>query len=344
MDLIFDENNRYGRSISPAYSELCRKLSDRYKGTAYVTSSGMNAISTLLRVLLDNADSTCHIVYADELYSDLPRLLQYLSKASRSTLHEVRITDTSSVQKLLTSLKDEKVILYFETCSNPHGMIFDFEIIKSLKAENPQLVVVVDNTWVSSVCFNPLDWYADFVVSSLTKYYSNSKSLGGVIVSRNSTINDVGKYIRFHGLHVSPHNCKVISDNLDTIDERMSKAYATMLELFKLLEKDIRFKSIIHPALESHFSHQEYMKYISPKSEHPIGPSVFTMRIKGNEKAVKRIRSGFQHIKYKTSFGGADTRYDNWYKGTNGGYTHCRISVGYNSTAQEIYQDLTRNM
>ncbi|CAH6419720.1 Cys/Met metabolism PLP-dependent enzyme [uncultured virus] len=343
MDLIFDSDNRYGRVTSPYHADLCKKLGDRYKGTAYVVSSGMNAISTLFRVILDkcgfnNTDRPYHLVYSDELYCDLPRLFNYFHEVNGIILHPVHITETAKIQSLLTSLKNERVIFYFETCSNPHGMIFEFNTIKALKKENDELLVIIDNTWASSAILNPLDWDADFVISSLTKYYSNSKSLGGVVISRHPLIAEVEKYIRFHGLHVSPYNCKIILDNIDTLDDRMSKAYSVMLELFEHLSADSRFKDIVHPSFEHHSSHEQYQKYFNKG----IGPSVFTMRIKGNDKVMKRLRSEFTHIKYKTSFGGYDTRYDPWHKGTSGGYTCCRISVGYNSTSEKIYDDFIR--
>lgn len=336
MDLIFDSNNKYGRSTSPEHTQLCLKLSNLYSATAYVVSSGMNAISTLFRVILDRSNEPYHLVYADELYCDLFRLFEYFNKSNKLILHPVLITKTNEIKSLLSSLKDQQVIFYFETCSNPHGLIFEFDTIPLLKTENKDLLVIVDNTWVTSAVFNPLDHGADVVVSSLTKYYSNSQAMGGVIVSRSYLMTEVERYIRFHGLHVSPYDCKVINDNIDSLKDRMIRAYNTMLELFQLMNSNDKFKNILHPVYESHPSHDQYLKYFNPN----IGCSVFTVRIKGNEKAMKRLRDKFKYINYKTSFGGPDTRYDPWYKGTQEGYTHCRISVGDLSTVKEIYGDL----
>lgn len=338
MYLVFNENGSYARSTSDHYELLRTKLSVLYNARTYVLSSGMNAISTLLHVVLDSKPhSKWQLVYANELYTDLPRLFNYFRDTKGITLHSVDITNNDHVTNLLKSFAHRNTILYFETCSNPHGNIFDFDLIVQLKTFNPNLIVIVDNTWVTSSCFNPLNYRADFVVSSLTKYYSNSTAMGGLIASNSSLMDDIWKYIRFHGLHVSPYDCQIVCDNIDTLVPRMTKAYTVMINLFDLLSKDPKFKDITHPCLPSHPCHARYLKYfINPD----IGPSVFTMNIKGNAKAIKTLISKFNFIVHKTSFGGFETRYDPWYKGSKAGYTACRISVGYDCQAVDIFQDL----
>jgi len=339
MELIFTKEGHYGRSWSDEYSRLQQKLSAAYNAGTFILSSGMNAISTLLRVIFDEKKDY-HLVYADELYTDLPRLFHYFERVNNVVLHPVTITDTSGIRQLLESLSFQNVVFYFETCSNPHGAIFSFDQIKSLKNGNPDLIVVVDNTWVTSAVFNPLDWGADFVVSSLTKYYSNSHSLGGFIASRSLLMNRVEEYIRFHGFHVSPYNCQIINENFDSLHDRMHRSYDIMMELLPRLTGP-KFRDVTHPALESHPSHANYVKYFRNKNI-SIGPSVFTLRIKGNEKSIKKLFNGATHIVTKTSFGGKDTRCDPWHKKTSDGYTSRRISVGYDSTAEAIYNDLIR--
>ena len=113
----------------------------------------------------------------------------------------------------------------------------------------------------------------------------------------------------------------------------MTKAYSVMINLFDLLSKDPKFKDISHPC------HARYLKYfINPD----IGPSVFTMNIKGNAKPIKVLISRFNFIVHKTSFGGFETRYDPWYKGSKAGYIACRISIGYDCQAVDIFQDLSQ--
>ena len=338
MNLVFNNDESYARSSSDSSEILRDKLTSLYDARSYVFSSGMNAISTLLHVILDSKPSW-KIVYANELYTDLPRLFNYFRQTKNNvSLFPIDITDNNSIIDLLHKTKNNNVILYFETCSNPHGNIFDFDLIKQLKSENPNLIVIVDNTWVTSAIFNPLDYGADFVVGSLTKYYSNSNAMGGFIASNSLLTDEVWEYIRFHGLHVSPHDCQVINDNIDTLSTRMSKAYNNMLDLFRLLGTDPRFKDITHPCLPWHPSHSRYLKYLCSD----IGPSVFTMKIKGNAKAIKALTNKFTHITYKTSFGGSDTRFDPWYKGTKSGYISCRLSIGYDSDASDILRDLTQ--
>lgn len=335
MELVFNETGQYCRSTSPEAITLCSKLGNYYNAVSCVVPSGMCAISTVLH-------ATCRgikrLIYSDELYTDSPRLFKDLAERYNLELHQVNMKDTTQILKIIQL--QEPTFLFFETCSNPHGYIFDFDLVSDWKLQNPQLLVIADNTWVTSCVFNPLDHGADFVVSSLTKYYSAGQALGGMIASRLKSMESVEQYIRFHGLHTSRYNCQVVNMQIDTLKVRITKAYSTMQELFILLKQNNNFHDICHPSLDFHKSNSMYQKYFPDN----IGPCVFTLKIRGNRKKIKSLIGKFRYIKYKTSFGDAETRFDPWHIHTKGGSTECRIAVGYESSASEIYEDLTQSL
>lgn len=324
MSLIFDSENHYCRSTSPEQIALCQKLSDRYKAVVYVVPSGMNAISVLLNSLIPKRYT---FVYADELYTDCNRLFKDLAHRYDMNCHSINITNSEAIAPLV---RDGPVILYFESCSNPHGQMFDFNLLSQWKQQNPQLLVICDNTWLTSAVFNPLDHGADYVISSLAKYYSNGQAQGGLIAGRNLGINNVEVYIRYHGIHTSRVNCQRISDEIDNLFERMTKAYNVTQEVISLLKADANFKDICYPS-----------QYYDAK----IGPSVFTVKMKGNRKVLKHKIASFEHIKDQTSFGSAETKLDPWHIITKGGYTEVRIAIGYkmgSNNAEAVYSDLIR--
>lgn len=321
MSLIFDSENHYCRSTSPEQIALCKKLSDAYKAVVYVVPSGMNAISVVLNSLVPKQYT---LVYANELYVDCARLFKDLRYRYDMILNPVAITQSNTISPLVAS---GPTILYFEACSNPHGQIFDFSLLTQWKQRNPELIIVVDNTWLSSAVFNPLDHGADYVISSLAKYYSNGQVQAGLIASRGLKINDVEIYIRYHGVHTSRVNCQRISNEIDNLSERMTKAYQVTQEVLALLKTDPNFQDICYPP-----------QYLNKK----IGPSVFTVKIKGNKQAIKHKIDSFTHIKHQTSFGSKDTKLDPWHKITKAGYTEVRLAIGYDSNPKEIYEDLIR--
>lgn len=321
MSLVFDSENHYCRSTSPEQIALCQKLSDAYKAVVYVVPSGMNAISVLLNALVPKRYT---LVYADELYTDCARLFKDLAYRYDMDLKSVNITESETIAPLVAH---GPVILYFEACSNPHGQCFDFKLLKQWKQQNPNLIIICDNTWLTAAVFNPLDHGVHYVISSLAKYYSNGQAQGGLIAGRDLGMNNVETYIRYHGVHTSRLNCQRILNELDRLSERMTRAYNLTQEVLALLKVDDNFKDICYPS-----------QYLNTT----IGPSVFTVKIKGNRQALKRKIATFEHIKHQTSFGSADTKLDPWHQITKGGYTEVRIAIGYEGNAELIYADLVK--
>ena len=119
-----------------------------------------------------------------------------------------------------------------------------------------QLVVIVDNTWLTDLIFNPFMYDVDVVVTSLTKYYSGGCAIGGAILSRSQFDRYFEENIKRNGLHVSPYNARIISENLISLEQRLKQSSQTTLQVLKQLETNPKITTLVHPAIDTHPSHQ----------------------------------------------------------------------------------------
>jgi cystathionine beta-lyase/cystathionine gamma-synthase len=328
---------QYNRSSSNNSVRLCQLLAQRYGVTkCFLVPSGMSAIYTTIHSVLGSCQSKkINIIYGDELYCDTPKSITYLS-AGRSDIcqHVIDITKTKSILTLFEKLSEQFNILFVEACTNPSGYIMDYSIIPQLRKLSSQLIVIVDNTWLTEYIFNPFEHGADLVVTSLTKYYSGGCAIGGAILCPDrpdQLAQSIEEHIKRTGLHVSPHNAQVVTERLSTMDSRINHSSKTTIDVLKQLESNPQIVSIVHTAINTHPSHQMAERYF----KRGLWPSVFTIYVNTpKDTALKAMRSS-KLIEHKTSFGCRLSRTDPWPQ-TFGQATMCRISIGYEDSPDTI--------
>lgn len=328
-ELVLSKNNKtgttnYNRSNNPYSRQLCEQLERSYDidRKSFICCSGMNAIYLAVTQL---AASSMHaLVYSEELYCDTPKVLSSIASRFHLLLCSINVTRPAEIQSLFnTKLRGKNVILFVESCSNPNGYIFDFSIVPSLRKSVSKLSFVIDNTWLTSLVFNPFQHGADVVVISLTKYYGGGVAIGGAIVACSSLIAEISEASRLMGQHVSPHNCRLISNGMQSMQQRLCSSYTLTLALLKHLSTTFAVP-IIHPSLPSHVSHELAKKYF----KNDLGPSVFTFHLKVSSTSAARRALQSSRIEYQTSFGSKLTRSDPWpYQ--EGDVFVCRLAVGF---------------
>jgi cystathionine beta-lyase/cystathionine gamma-synthase len=322
------------------------------------------------------------LVYANELYCDTPRLFKYLASMFAITTHKLNIQqdgidiigDFKKIAK-----QHGNTILFVESCSNPNGTIFDFSIIPKLKTMTQILYVVVDNTWLTDVILNPfsirnnyngkLKNDVDFVVTSLTKYYSGGTAIGGAIFSNNTACVTVSKIsttihdmLRITGVHVSPFNCQLVCDALKTQRNRILSASSmtqkVILHLYSLIGKK-KFPILIninHPLTSKNCNIELAQKYFNTHNfddemgefddevnnevlarikKKTIWPSVFTMTLNTSKDNLLDILKKQDKLDFKTSFGSKLSKVDPW-PSVFEEYVNCRISIGYEDSYDRI--------
>jgi len=335
----------YNRATHRFYNKVCYQLATKYnvsKGGVVLTSSGMAAINlALTSFLIKNRWEYINIIYSDELYCDTPRLLKHMVKIyDKIDTYLIDVTDTSHIKSIFEELQGQNNILLIESCSNPTGKIIDFSIIPSLVKLSKEMYFIVDNTWVSSVLFNPLDYGADLVVTSLTKYYSGGHCISGAVIGKGQLMKDVYQHAKITGNHISLPYCEIISRQMLHMEQRIKKTSPMTLNIAKFLENHPKVSNVTHPLLDSHPSCQLARLYFDN-----LGPSVLTFHLKFNTKGdCMRWFGRSEIIKLQTSFGGKETKFDQWPSrfGKDFKIFQVRLAIGYESQETEIIEELEK--
>jgi cystathionine beta-lyase/cystathionine gamma-synthase len=324
--MVLSEMNNfysYNRSQSKYTIKLSLKLKTLYNvNHCFISPSGMCAINTVFHSILRN--KKYNVVYSSELYSDTPKCItKHLQKLYNINTFAIDVTSTDSIKKLFKEdLKDSNNILFIESCSNPNSLVMDLSIIEELRKLSKSFVFIVDNTWLSSVSYNPFDNNADIVVNSLTKYYSGGMAIGGAILCKNEDfVCDIIDWISFNGLHVSPYNAKIILNSLDGLESRIKKSSENTLKIIENIKGNKNI-DIIHPSLKSHPSYKLFKKYMK------YHPSVFTIKVKSSKRKVLNALKNSKYIEHKTSFGSDKSRTNGW-PDIDNEFVIFRISIGY---------------
>jgi cystathionine beta-lyase/cystathionine gamma-synthase len=348
-----DKYYNYNRTSGPELDKLTDILSKNYNAkSCLVTSSGMHAIGNLLQGLLiyHNFDKF-NIIYSSELFSCTPDLFTYYKDIYNNlTLEEFNIMASHDTLEIFeTKYKSQNNILYIESCSNPNGYIFDFSLIPKLRSLSNILYVIVDNTWLTEIIFNPMKYNADFVVVSLTKYYSGGTAIAGAIVSNHENImNCIINWARINGHHVSPHHCNLICEHLSNIQQRIINSSTLTMKVMNFMLTHPKIYNVSHPLINNHKSNHLAKKYFEIINDNQLGPSVLTFMVRAKKNRVMKIFTRHNDIiDFKTSFGSKVSRLDTFpgqyeYHDENEiiEYTVCRLAVGYGDDYERIIKGL----
>ena len=345
QDCIITKNNNgsisYNRYVHPSMLSLIEEFKNLYSNYPVIYPSGVCAIDSSIQCLMiENEWKPVHLIYGSELYCDSPRAFKYLEKMFPLLvkLHKVDITDEEQIKNLVKecSSTEERIFFYFETCSNPNGHIFNFELLQELKNITSNMRVIVDNTWITSALFNPFQFIeVDVVVNSLTKYYGGGNSgILGISISRTEELGNIlFDYARIKGLHVSPIYCEAVLENMKNMKSRIKYSSELTLNVVrKLRENNIE---VIYPKLEDHSSYTKANKYFGD-----LGPSVFTFIIPEKKALALKIMRNTNY-ECSTSFGCSTSRFDQWPISKKKRST-CRFSVGYEDNLDDIVNEFRK--
>lgn len=339
--ISYDEYGKsiYCRQYSNSSEQLSFELSKKYNcKNCILATSGMAAITGCLSGIIDWKSKDCqpyNFIYGNELYSDDQNVFDILASRHSLTKNTIDVRYPDTIINTFSSLNNGRNILFIESCTNPNGHLFDFSIIPTLRSLSQSLVVVVDNTWLTSEVFNPFEYGADFVVLSLSKYYSAGQVICGAIMqSKNyendETIYSIYDWYEFIGQHVSPARCRVILNALNTMEERISRSY----NLTKKIVNTLISRGII-------------VSYPKVKTFKKYGPSILTFSIvRSLDFKPRKPVKAFSFIKYETSYGSKKSRICPWSIVIEPNIGHgtmtitYRLALGYEDTYDNVMSDL----
>ncbi len=147
-------------------------------------------------------------------------------------------------------------MIYLETPTNPGLDIIDLEKISAL-AKKHNIILNVDNCFATPLGQRPIDFGADLVIHSATKWMDGQgRVLGGVVVGRADLIYNIYLFCRSTGPAISPFNAWILSKSLETLDVRMERHSSNALYIAQKLENHPKIKSLKYPWLPSHPQHE----------------------------------------------------------------------------------------
>lgn len=209
----------YSRMTTPTRLELEKQLAAIEHGThAFATSSGMAAIDLVFLTLTATDD---HFIASDDLYGGSFRYFD-----ERQARYHVNYDKWNgrNVDDLLLLIRPTTKLIWLETPSNPTMKIIDIEAVaRTVHATRPDILIAVDNTFLTPVYQNPLDDDADIVVHSATKYLGGHNDIlaGAVIVKDDQLADKLSFQLTTTGQNLAPFDSWLLIRSLKTLHVRM---------------------------------------------------------------------------------------------------------------------------
>ena len=298
-----DGGNIYGRLTNPTQDVFERRVAALEGGSgALAVASGAAAIWYVFTAL---AQKGGHIVSSKTIYGGTFNLLAHTLPDSGVTATFADIADLAAVE---AAIRPETRLLFAETLGNPNSDVADIEALAAI-AHRHGIPLVVDSTFATPYLLRPIEYGADVVVHSATKFIGgHGTSLGGVIVDGGFDWAASGKFPHlvepnpsYHGVSfteaagraalvtyiravllrdtggaISPFNAFLLLQGLETLSLRVERHVENALRVVEFLKNHPRVEHVNHPSLPENSCRALYDKYF-PRG----GGSIFTFEIKG---------------------------------------------------------------
>ena len=307
---LADAGNIYGRLTNPTQDVFEQRIAALEGGTAALAvASGAAAISYTLQNLAHAGE---HIVSASTIYGGTYNLLEH-------TLPDYGITttfvDPDEEDAFERAIQENTRAVFIESIGNPNATLIDIQKVADI-AHRHKIPLVVDNTFATPYLLRPIEYGADIVVHSATKFIGgHGTALGGVIVeSGNFDWEASGKFpsltepnpsyhgicftqaagkaafvtkirailLRDTGATLAPLHAFLFLQGLETLSLRVERHVENTRKVVDFLSRHPKVEAVNHPSLASHPHHALYQQYF-PKG----GASIFTVEIRGGAKEAR---------------------------------------------------------
>ncbi len=287
----------YSRTQNPTRMAYERCVADLEGGVAgFAFASGLAAAATVLDLL----DSGSHVIAMDDLYGGTYRLFEKVRR--RSAGLDFSFIDLNDAAALEAALKPNTRMIWAETPTNPMLKLVDLAKVAAF-AKKHELTLVVDNTFCSPMLQRPIEFGADLVVHSATKYLNgHSDMVGGMVVARDGKLaGQMGFLQNSVGAVAGPFDSFLAMRGLKTLHLRMQAHCASALELASWLEKHPAIERVIYPGLKSHPQHA-----LAKRQMDGFG-GVISAEIKGGLKKATRMLERCKLFALAESLGGVES-------------------------------------
>jgi O-succinylhomoserine sulfhydrylase len=284
--------NIYSRFSNPTVDEFINKiaaLEGAEDGVA--TGTGMAAIFGTFMTFLSKGD---HIISASAVFGSTHTILtKYLPKWGI----EFSYFDMNKPESIAVLIKPNTKMLYVETPSNPGLDIIDIELVSTLCKQH-NILLVVDNCFATPAVQQPIQYGADLVLHSATKFIDGQgRVLGGVVVGKKELIKQLYLFIRNTGPSMSPFNAWVLSKSLETLYIRMDRHADSALKIATALQNHRQLAGVKYPFLETH------PQYAIAKKQMSNGGGIVTFEIKGGIENGRKFLNALQMLSMTNNLG-----------------------------------------
>ncbi|GKU24900.1 trans-sulfuration enzyme family protein [Clostridium folliculivorans] len=285
----------YSRSGNPtreALEDTIAQLENGHRGFAF--SSGMAATSSVLSIF----SAGDHIVICEDVYGGTYRITTKV--LSRFNI-EFTFVDASKLENIRSAIKENTKAIFLETPSNPLLKITDLKGAISV-AKEKDIIVIVDNTFMSPYLQRPLELGADIVVHSATKFIGgHSDVVGGLAVAKTKELADRIYIIQnSFGAILGPQDCWLLLRGIKTLKIRLDAHQATALKLATWLQEKEQVEKVYYPGLEGHIGKDIHFSQASGAG------AVLSFKFKTLEQ-TKYFLNNIENAAFAVSLGGVET-------------------------------------
>ena len=289
------DDNIYSRFSNPNVQELVDKMVVMEGAEAgYAMATGMAAVFASFMALLKSGD---HLLSCNSIFGSTHTVIK---KLLPNYGIESSYVSADKPEEWEAAIRPNTKMIYIETPTNPGLAILDLEWVNSL-AKKHGLLLNVDNCFATPVNQRPIDFGADLVVHSATKWIDGQgRVLGGIVVGKKELIQQIYLFCRSTGPALSPFNAWVLSKSLETLDVRMERHASNALTIAKALENNPAIEWLKYPYLPSH------PQYEIARKQMKNGGGIVCFNLKGGLQSGKIFLNSLQMLSLTANLG--DTR------------------------------------
>lgn len=295
------EYSRSGNDSRERFEAAVAALEKGKYGLAFSSGSAVTA------AILDSLRGG-HVVCGHDVYGGTHR---YMTKVANHKGLQTTFANLSDTQALKGLVKPDTKAIWIESPSNPTLTLVDIAGISRLAKElNPNVIVVVDNTFLSPYVSNPLTLGADVVFHSVTKYINgHSDVVMGALVTNSEALYDTLKFLQnANGAVPSPFDCFLAHRGLKTLALRATAASDNALTIATHLASSPHVLSVSYPGLKSHPQHElAYKQHRLDATGRPLSGGMISFRIKGGALAAEQFCYSTKLFALAESLGGVES-------------------------------------
>ncbi len=288
----------YSRTGNPTRNALEKRLASlEHAKFALAFASGMAAETIICLTLLKSGD---HVVAFDDLYGGTKRLFNKVF--SQNFKIEFSYIDAVDIENIKNVIKSNTKLIWLESPTNPLMKLCDIKAISEIAREQ-NILVVVDNTFMSPYFQKPLLLGADIIVHSTTKYLNgHSDSIGGAIMLSDKEIYNKLKFNQNTiGSILSPFDSFLVLRGIKTLAIRMKEHEKNAIKIAEYLESSPKVKKVIYPGLKNHPQHELVKKQMSGFG------GMLSFEIIGTLKEAKTFLENLKIFSLAESLGGVES-------------------------------------